>query len=231
MLRYMSARTVRLRALHWVSWRESLVSVWCFLRARRSTDRRAIAWLAGSLLAFALGAISKETAWITPALWLLVELGVVRHGQPLLRRAADALLVAVPMVVLLGVAIDLSLGGPLHAALTPAYEQRLVVKSAGYIFFLDVDEIDWIEAAGNYVRLHVGSKTHLLRDTMNAMGQKLDPAMFARIHRSTIVNLHRIKRLRPLPNSEYVLLLHNGTELTSSRRYRNSLRTLLERSS
>ena len=115
-----------------------------------------------------------------------------------------------------------------EAAATPTYVQRLVVKSAGYIFFLNVDEIDWIEAAGNYVRLHVAGKTHLLRETMSAMGQKLDPTTFARIHRSTIVNLHRIKRLQPLQNSEYVLLLHDGTELTSSRRYRKNLSVLLD---
>ena len=79
----------------------------------------------------------------------------------------------------------------------------------------------------NYVRLHVAGKTHLLRDTMSAMEQKLDPATFVRIHRSAIVNLHRIKRLRPLQNSEYILLLHDGTELTSSRRYRKNLSVLL----
>lgn len=118
-----------------------------------------------------------------------------------------------------------------EAAVVPTYVQRLVVKSAGYIFFLTVDEIDWIEAAGNYVRLHVAGKTHLLRETMSAMEQKLDPATFVRIHRSAIVNLHRIKRLRPLQNSEYTLLLHDGTELTSSRRYRKNLNVLLESSS
>ncbi len=118
-----------------------------------------------------------------------------------------------------------------EATVVPTYVQRLVVKSAGYIFFLNVDEIDWIEAAGNYVRLHVAGKTHLLRDTMSAMEQKLDPATFVRIHRSAIVNLHRLKRLRPLQNSEYALLLHDGTELTSSRRYRKNLSVLLESSS
>lgn len=113
----------------------------------------------------------------------------------------------------------------------PKHTERFVIKSAGYIFFLNVEEIDWIEAAGNYVRLHVGGKTHLLRDTMSAMEHKLDPTAFVRIHRSVIVNLQRITRLQPLQNSEYVMLLQDGTELTSSRRYRKNLNVLLEGSS
>src|SRR6266545_303466 len=75
--------------------------------------------------------------------------------------------------------------------------ERLVIKAGGRVFFLRVDEIDWIEAAANYVRLHVGSETHLLRETMNALEGRLDAEQFVRIHRSTIVHLDRIQELQP----------------------------------
>src|SRR5512134_2376593 len=74
---------------------------------------------------------------------------------------------------------------------------RLVVKSGGRLFFLRTDEIDWVEAAGNYVRLHVGGASHLLRETMTAMEARLDPEKFFRIHRCRIVNMDRIQELQP----------------------------------
>ncbi len=80
---------------------------------------------------------------------------------------------------------------------------RLVVKSGGRLFFLRADEIDWIEAAGNYVRLHVGNQSHLLRETMNAIEGRLDPERFFRIHRSRIVNVERIQEMQPWLNGEY----------------------------
>jgi two-component system LytT family response regulator len=107
------------------------------------------------------------------------------------------------------------------------YLERLVVKTAGRIFFMNVDEIDWIEAADNYVKLHAGSETHLVRETVNNMESRLDPQKFVRIRRSTIVHINRIKELRPSPNGEYTVVLRNGVELTSSRRYRGRLGHLL----
>jgi two-component system, LytTR family, response regulator len=104
---------------------------------------------------------------------------------------------------------------------------RLVVKSGGRVFFLKNDEIDWIEAAGNYVRLHVGTETHLLRETMNAIQKKLDPAVFIRIHRSTFVNIERVKELQPWFHGEYVVIMRDGTQLTMSRSYRTNLPDLL----
>lgn len=103
------------------------------------------------------------------------------------------------------------------------YAQRLVLKSEGRVYFLKTDEIDWIEAAGNYIKLHVGKEKHLLRETMNSMETKLDPNKFSRIHRSVIVNADRIKELHPLFNGDYALLLKDNTELTLSRNYRNRL--------
>lgn len=109
----------------------------------------------------------------------------------------------------------------------PARSERLVVKSSGRLFFLRADEIDWIEAAGNYVRLHVGSEAHLLRETMTAIEARLDPDAFFRIHRSHIVNIERIKELQPWFNGEYVVVLRNGTQLTLSRGYREKLQERL----
>lgn len=82
--------------------------------------------------------------------------------------------------------------------LGPPQVERLVVKSGGRVFFLRTDDIDWIEAAGNYVRLHLGTESHLFRETMNRMESRLDPRRFTRIHRSRIVNTERIKEMQPL---------------------------------
>ena len=106
---------------------------------------------------------------------------------------------------------------------------RLVVKSGGRLFFLRTDEIDWVEAAGNYVRLHVGPGSHLLRETMNAIEGRLDPEKFFRIHRSRIVNMERIQELQPWLNVEYAVLLRTGTRLTLSRGYREKLQDRLGR--
>lgn len=111
------------------------------------------------------------------------------------------------------------------------YAERLVVKSAGRIFFLGVEEIDWIEAADNYVRLHAGRDAHLLRETMNSLEGRLDPAQFLRIHRSTILNVRRIKELHPLFRGEYEVVLRDGTRLASGRGYRNRLQELFGNSS
>lgn len=106
---------------------------------------------------------------------------------------------------------------------------RLVVKSAGRLFFLRMDEIDWIEAAGNYVKLHVGTTSHLLRETMNSIETRLDPEKFFRIHRSRIVNMERIQEMQPWLNGEYAVLLRTGTRLTLSRGYREKLQERLGR--
>ncbi|HEX9001574.1 MAG TPA: LytTR family DNA-binding domain-containing protein [Blastocatellia bacterium] len=106
---------------------------------------------------------------------------------------------------------------------TPRYLTRLMVKTAGRVLFLKTEEIDWIEACDNYVRLHAAGKTHLLRQTMNELEAALDPEQFARIHRSAIVNLDRVRELQPLFNGEALIILHNGTELKLSRSRRESL--------
>jgi two-component system, LytTR family, response regulator len=113
---------------------------------------------------------------------------------------------------------------------TPQRLERFVIKSGGRVFFVRADEIDWIEAAGNYVKLHVGTDAHLFRDTMNAIEAQLDSDTFFRIHRSHIVNIERVKELQPWFNGEYVVFLKNGTRLTLSRSYRDKLQERLGRS-
>ena len=109
----------------------------------------------------------------------------------------------------------------------PSRTDRLVVKSGGRLFFLRADEIDWIEAAGNYVRLHLGQESHLFRETMNRMETRLDARRFARIHRSRIVNTERIKELQPWFNGDHVVVLRDGTRLTLSRGYKDRLQQRL----
>jgi two-component system LytT family response regulator len=107
--------------------------------------------------------------------------------------------------------------------------ERFVIKSGGRVFFVRSEEIDWIEAAGNYVKLHVGNEAHLFRETMNALESQLDPDTFFRIHRSHIVNIERVKELQPWFNGEYVVFLRNGTRLTLSRGYREKLQERIGR--
>jgi len=104
---------------------------------------------------------------------------------------------------------------------------RFAIKTPGRLYFVRQEDIDWMEAADNYVNLHVGTDTHLIRETMNALEQRLDSHRFLRIHRSTIVNADRIKELRPWFHGEYIVVLKDGTELTLSRTYRERILSLL----
>ncbi len=104
---------------------------------------------------------------------------------------------------------------------------RLIVKTNGRIIFLRTEEIDWMEAAGNYVKLHAGPETHLLRETMNNLEEQLDPRFFIRIHRSTIININKIKELQPYFNGEYTVTLMNNTTLILSRGYRDNFTSVL----
>jgi two-component system LytT family response regulator len=115
----------------------------------------------------------------------------------------------------------------LAALLRTTQPQRFVIKNAGRITFLKVDEIDWIEAEGNYVRLHTGSESHLLRETMNGIEARLDARQFMRIHRSRIVNIDSIKELKPWFRGEYVVVLRGGEKLTLTRSYRDRLEQLV----
>lgn len=111
------------------------------------------------------------------------------------------------------------------------FTERLVIKSGSRIFLLNVEEINWIEAADNYVRLHAGRDSHLLRETMNSLENRLNPDNFLRIHRSRIINIRQIKELRPLFRGEYDIMLRDGTRLESGRGYRDKLQKLFSGSS
>jgi two-component system, LytTR family, response regulator len=106
--------------------------------------------------------------------------------------------------------------------------ERIVVKDAGRVMFVRPGEIDWLDAAGNYVRLHVGKDTHLLRETMAGIEARLEPDRFIRISRSVIVNLDRVKEVQPLFNGSYAFVLTDGAKIESSRRYRQKLAVLFE---
>ena len=103
----------------------------------------------------------------------------------------------------------------------PKPSERVAIKSAGRIMFLRTDEIDWLEAADNYVRVHVGGESHLLRETLGALEARLDPARFMRIHRSTVVNIDRVKELQPWFHGDYIVILQDGSRLNLSRTYRD----------
>ena len=103
---------------------------------------------------------------------------------------------------------------------------RLVIRSGGRVFFLKAEEIDWIEGEGNYVRIHLGKQSHLVRETMGELESRLDDSQFLRIHKSTIVNIEQIKEVQPLFNGAHMVLLRDGTRLTWSRGYRSRLREL-----
>lgn len=109
-----------------------------------------------------------------------------------------------------------------------SYLERMVARTNGKIIILRVDDIDWIEAAANYVRVHIGQKQYLVRETMTNLESRLDPERFLRIHRSIIVRKDRIKELEPLFQGDYSLVLNDGTRLTSSRGYRDRIQQFLQ---
>ena len=120
-------------------------------------------------------------------------------------------------------AINEKLQALIESMRSQRYLERLVVKSGGRIFFLPVTEIDWIESADNYVNLHCSRESHLIRETLSGLESKLNPEEFLRVRHSAIVNLKRIKELRPLFKGEYEIVMQNGVKLTSSRRYRSKI--------
>jgi two-component system, LytTR family, response regulator len=107
------------------------------------------------------------------------------------------------------------------------YAERLLVKHDGRIRFVPVAELEWVEAADNYVRLYARGERHLLRETIRSLERRLDPARFVRVHRSAMVNLTRIRELQPTFNGEYAILLDTGAKLTLSRSYRDAVRARL----
>lgn len=121
---------------------------------------------------------------------------------------------------------ELSLDRRIAAALEelgrPAqdYAKRLAIKGDGRVMLVDVDEVDRLETAGNYVEVHSGARHHLVRETMASLEARLDPARFVRVSRSSIVNATRVRELQPMFNGDFVVVLRDGTKVAGSRRYR-----------
>ena len=108
---------------------------------------------------------------------------------------------------------------------------RVIIRSSGRVIFVPVDEIDWVEAEANYVRVHLsGNRAHLCRQTMGKMTQQLDSPRFLRIHRSFIVNVNRIRELHPGNSGDFIVLLRDGKQLPCSRTYRHALQALYSQS-
>lgn len=103
------------------------------------------------------------------------------------------------------------------------YIKRILLKSRGRVYFLKTEDIQYIEAADYYAKLHTGKDVHLIREGLSSLENKLDPAMFARIHRSYIVNIEYIKELQPWSKDKYLVILKNGAELNLSKSYRSKL--------
>jgi two-component system LytT family response regulator len=106
---------------------------------------------------------------------------------------------------------------------TREYLSRVVVRTRGRVLLLKIDEVDWIETAANYVELHAGKQSYLLRETLNSLDEKLDPRRFVRVHRSSIVNLDRIQELQSWSHGDFIILLKDGTKLRMSRRYKQNV--------
>lgn len=107
------------------------------------------------------------------------------------------------------------------------YLKRLTIKLTGRSILLPTDEIDWIETHGNYVKVHAGRESHMIRGTMQSLETKLDPEKFVRVHRSVIVNVEKIKELHPRSNGDQDLVLQNGQQVVLSRNYRERFFALL----
>ncbi|MCZ6918366.1 MAG: LytTR family DNA-binding domain-containing protein [Gemmatimonadetes bacterium] len=114
-----------------------------------------------------------------------------------------------------------------HMGRTTPYIQRFAVKGDAMILFLPTSDIEWIEGARDYVRLHTQDRRYLVRGTMRSLSQNLDPAEFVRVHRSSIVRIDQISHLTPLFHGDYTVHLKNGSELRMSRRFRRQMEAIL----
>lgn len=106
--------------------------------------------------------------------------------------------------------------------------ERVAIRTGEGVYFVRIADIEWVEAAGNYLKIHAGGQEHLLRESLKSFEERLDPDRFLRVHRSAIVNVDSIQRLEPWFHGEYAVVLRDGTKLMSSRTYSERLRKIVE---
>lgn len=161
-----------------------------------------------------------------------------RAKSEIARRQTDALSTKLSQLLehlqgSLGQPGDAARAAPARPAEAAAPEQesvtreRILLRSGGEIYFLKAEDVDWIEAEGDYMKFHAAGRAHLLRETMSNLESRLDAKRFVRIHRSTIVNIDRVKKLSPSFAGEYAVILHDGTKLRLSRGYHDRLQELM----
>lgn len=126
-----------------------------------------------------------------------------------------------------GAGLDAELKQLLKNLRSQPFPERFLVRAARHLYFVKAADIDWVDGASNYVRLHIGGRAHLVRDTLKAIAAKLPPERFVRVHRSLIVNVDRIERLEPAGHGEYHITLKDGAKVTSSRGHSRELQALL----
>jgi two-component system LytT family response regulator len=112
---------------------------------------------------------------------------------------------------------------PAEAPAMARQGDRLTVRHKGRLVVVRPSEIDWCESAGNYIRLHINGNTHLIRETLQHLEARLDPTQFVRIHRRVIVNVNRVRELRPWFGGDQIVLLRDGGQLRLSRTFRNKV--------
>ena len=117
----------------------------------------------------------------------------------------------------------------LRSVATKPYAERFLVRGATHLYFVRAADVEWIDAAANYVRLHAGGRVHFVRDTMKGVAGRLPESQFVRVHRSIIVNLDFVDRLEPHEHGEYVIRMRDGSRIQSSRTYSERLRVALRR--
>jgi two-component system LytT family response regulator len=179
-------------------------------------DQYALAAFAASALDYLLKPV--EDARLDQAL--------ARAREQLVKRAAsDQCERLLKLIATLSKKPGLSLADAV-ASETPQKSDKLAIKDGQRIVRVDIEAIQWIDAAGDYMCIHAGADTHVLRATMHDLEQRLDPRRFQRVHRSTIVNLARVKEMRPHLNGEYFLVLDSGHQLKLSRSYKDKVRLL-----
>jgi two-component system LytT family response regulator len=204
---------------------------------RRKLGRAPAAWRAAGAVAAA--SLAGGTAWtvaLNLAVWRLLTpdapfagARALLHGtlyHTLVLTAWSALYVALARrdAVPAHAPVPAPTGAPAPPPAAPEPDDRVVLRDAGRVLVLEAGEVEWIEAEADYVRLHVGARSHLVRETMAALEARLPAAHFARVHRSAIVNVRRVRELRPRPNGDYDVLLRGGALVRASRTYRDRLR-------